>query len=142
MTTCRETFAASPRSLAALREFVSVGAGEPPWENAPDLLRDGLVDPDFGLMGKTSDLRPVTPLMLDASAGQRMTVPAGSERSDRRHEYRPRRHCGAPSGPSGGAVGPAGRGTGIEPSDHRSTRRRPFGPDVLRLLRGLSRGAR
>ena len=47
--TCRETFTASPRSLAALREHVATGAGEPPWEHAPELLRDGLVDPDFGL---------------------------------------------------------------------------------------------
>ena len=50
--TCRETFAASPRSLAALRDFVSAGAGEPPWEHAPDLLRDGLVDADFGLTAR------------------------------------------------------------------------------------------
>jgi hypothetical protein len=50
--TCRETFAASPRSFAALREFVSAGAGEPPWDHAPDLLRDGLVDPDFSLTAR------------------------------------------------------------------------------------------
>lgn len=50
--TCRETFVASPESLAALREFVSAGAGEPPWEHAPELLRDGLVDPDFGLTAR------------------------------------------------------------------------------------------
>lgn len=46
---CRETFTASPGSLAALRRHVSAGAGEPPWEHAPELLRDGLVDPDSGL---------------------------------------------------------------------------------------------
>jgi hypothetical protein len=46
---CRETFAASPRSLAALRRHVAAGAGEPPWDHAPELVRDGLVDPNFGL---------------------------------------------------------------------------------------------
>jgi hypothetical protein len=49
---CRETFTASPDSLAELRRHVSVGAGELPWEHAPDLLRDGLIDPDFGLTAR------------------------------------------------------------------------------------------
>ena len=50
--TCRETFTASPRSLAALRDFVSAATGEPPWEHAPELLRDGLIDPDLGLTAR------------------------------------------------------------------------------------------
>ena len=49
---CRETFTASPDSLAELRQHVSAGAGEPSWEHAPDLLRDGLIDPDFSLTAR------------------------------------------------------------------------------------------
>jgi len=27
-------------------------SGEPPWEHAPEPLRDGLIDPDLGLMAR------------------------------------------------------------------------------------------
>jgi hypothetical protein len=46
---CRERFTAPRPSLDALRRYVSEGTGEAPWEHAPELLADGLVDPDFGL---------------------------------------------------------------------------------------------
>ncbi len=49
---CRETFTAAPASIDELRRHVLAGAGEPPWEHAPDLLRDGLIDPDFGLTAR------------------------------------------------------------------------------------------
>jgi hypothetical protein len=49
---CRETFAASPRALAALRGYVAAGTGDPPWEHVPELVRDGLVDPELGLTAR------------------------------------------------------------------------------------------
>ena len=49
---CRETFTAAPDALAELRRHTLAGAGEPPWQHAPDLLRDGLIDPDFGLTAR------------------------------------------------------------------------------------------
>ena len=44
----RETFAASPESLAALRGFLD-GRSPPPWDVAQELLADGIVDVHLGL---------------------------------------------------------------------------------------------
>lgn len=44
----RETFAASAEALSALARFVEEG-GRPPWEQAGELLEDGLVDVHFGV---------------------------------------------------------------------------------------------
>jgi hypothetical protein len=43
-----ETFSASPEALGALADFVEVG-GRPPWEQASELLADGLIDVHFAL---------------------------------------------------------------------------------------------
>jgi hypothetical protein len=44
----RETFAASPEALAALRDFLEDSAS-PPWDYARELLADGLIDSHFAL---------------------------------------------------------------------------------------------
>jgi hypothetical protein len=44
----RETFAASPERLAALRGFLD-GESPPPWDYAQELLADGIIDVHLGL---------------------------------------------------------------------------------------------
>ena len=46
----RETFAASPESLAALRDFLD--GSPPPWDFAQELLADGIVDVHLGLTAR------------------------------------------------------------------------------------------
>jgi hypothetical protein len=50
----RETFAVSPRALAALREFVAEREPHPPWRYGAELAEDGLVDRDFALTARGS----------------------------------------------------------------------------------------
>jgi hypothetical protein len=45
----RETFSASPAALEALRDSLAGDAAHPPWDQAAELVADGLVDRDFGL---------------------------------------------------------------------------------------------
>lgn len=45
----RETFAASPDALEALRVWVAHPRGEPPWRELRELAADGLVDRHFAL---------------------------------------------------------------------------------------------
>lgn len=44
----RERFTASPEAVSALAGFLEQG-GRPPWEQARELLEDGLVDVHFGV---------------------------------------------------------------------------------------------
>jgi hypothetical protein len=45
----RETFAASPAALAALRAFAAAGGPRPPWPHAAELAADGLIERHFAL---------------------------------------------------------------------------------------------
>jgi hypothetical protein len=47
-TEFQESFAAPDRAVRALREFLSA-EGSPPWDQASELLSDGLIDVNFGL---------------------------------------------------------------------------------------------
>ena len=45
----KETFTASPEALSELAEFLNDGDGSPPWDQAVELLADGLIDDHFAL---------------------------------------------------------------------------------------------
>jgi protein required for attachment to host cells len=47
--TCREIFDAPEKAVGALRAFVTGPGAGPPWDCAPALFEDGLIDTDFGL---------------------------------------------------------------------------------------------
>lgn len=49
LRTFKETFAAPPEALEALRAWVERSEGEPPWEHLRELAADGLIDGHFGL---------------------------------------------------------------------------------------------
>jgi hypothetical protein len=44
-----ELFSASPEALRALAEFLDMEGATPPWDYAPELLADGLIDTNFAL---------------------------------------------------------------------------------------------
>jgi hypothetical protein len=45
----RETFTTPPEAVRALADFLDEDDVSPPWEHAPELLSDGLVDVHFGV---------------------------------------------------------------------------------------------